>query len=95
MLKIITKKRYNELVERNASLHDELLAASRDIKAKEEEEISRRDGRIGELESLNAKCEETISLISKENISKNQRVRLSKLLFSVFASKAKNANQHN
>ena len=94
MLKIITKKRYNELVERNASLHDELLAASRDIKAKEEE-ISRRDGRIGELESLNATCEETISLISKENISKNQRVRLSKLLFSVFASKAKNANQHN
>ena len=94
MFKIITKKRYNELVERNASLQDELLAASRDIKAKEEE-ISRRDGRIGELESLNAKCEETISLISKENISKNQRVRLSKLLFSVFASKAKNANQHN
>lgn len=87
MFKIITKKRYNELVERNASLHDELLAASRDIKAK--------DGRIGELESLNAKYEETISLISKENISKNQRVRLSKLLFSVFASKAKNANQHN
>jgi hypothetical protein len=94
MFKIITKKRYNELVERNASLHDELLAASRDIKAKEEE-ISRRAGRIGELESLNAKCEETISLISKENISKNQRVRLSKLLFSVFALKAKNANQHN
>lgn len=87
MFKIITRKRYNELVERNASLYDELLAASRDIKAK--------DGRIGELESLNAKCEETISLISKENISKNQRVRLSKLLFSVFASKAKNANQHN
>lgn len=94
MFKIIIKKRYNELVERNASLHDELLAASRDIKAKEEE-ISRRAGRIGELESLNAKCEETISLISKENISKNQRVRLSKLLFSVFALKAKNANQHN
>lgn len=94
MFKIITRKRYNELVERNASLHDELLAASRDIKAKEEE-ISRKEGRIGELESLNAKCEETISLISKENISKNQRVRLSKLLFSVFASKAKNANQHN
>lgn len=94
MFKIITKKRYNELVERNASLYDELLAASRDIKAKEEE-ISRRAGRIGELESLNAKCEKTISLISKENISKNQRVRLSKLLFSVFASKAKNANQHN
>lgn len=94
MFKIITRKRYNELVERDASLYDELLAASRDIKAKEEE-ISRRDGRIGELESLNAKCEETISLISKENISKNQRVRLSKLLFSVFASKAKNANQHN
>lgn len=94
MLKIITKKRYTELVERNASLHDELLAASRDIKAKEEE-IFRRDGRIGELESQNAKYEETISLISQENISKNQRVRLSKLLFSVFASKAKNASQHN
>ena len=94
MFKIITKKRYNELVERNASLHDELLAASRDIKAKEEE-ISRRAGRIGELESLNAKCEETISLISKENISKNQRVRLSKLLFSVFASKAKKTIHNN
>ena len=94
MFKIITKKRYNELVERNASLHDELLAASRDIKAKEQE-ISRRAGRIGELESLNAKCEETISLISKENISKNQRVRLSKLLFSVFASKAKNTIHNN
>lgn len=94
MFKIITRKRYNEIVERNASLHDELLAASRDIKAKEEE-ISRMAGRIGELESLNAKCEETISLISKENISKNQRVRLSKLLFSVFASKAKNTIHNN
>ena len=92
MLKIITKKRYTELVERNASLHDELLAASRDIKAKEEE-ISRRNRRIGEFEAQNAKYEETISLISQENISKNQRVRLSKLLFSVFASKAKDASR--
>lgn len=94
MLKIITKKRYTELVERNASLHDELLAASRDIKAKEEE-ISRRDGRIGELESLNAKYKETICLISQEYISKNQRVLLLKLLFSVFASKAKNTIHNN
>lgn len=94
MFKIITRKRYNELVERNASLYDELLTSSRRYKNTTEEMIRRYHQIIG-LEKQIEKYEEIITIISQDNIKKNQRVRLSKLLFSVFASKAKNANQHN
>ena len=88
MFKIITRKRYNELVERNASLYDELLTSSRRYK-NTTEEMTRR------LEKQIEKYEEIITIISQDNIKKNQRVRLSKLLFSVFASKAKNTIHNN
>lgn len=94
MFKIITKKRYNELVERNASLYDELLISSRRYK-NTTEEMTRRFNQIIGLEKQIEKYEEIITIISKDNIKKNQRVRLSKLLFSVFASKAKNTIHNN